>query len=137
MRFVYGDTAKDMVMITDAKTHCRVYALQLEAGRLMTVPPQAGKWRWHLIGFRPLTKLLAKLVLDGDTCRQVVGGCKVLVEATDKVNDWARNGAASLAGEESVPAIRIQLQGVRVLNRQVCTRTSYNMLVIELQRCTR
>jgi hypothetical protein len=49
------------------------------------------------------TKVLAKFVLDGGASRQVVGGCKVSVEAANKVNHGAWDGAASLAREQRVP----------------------------------
>ncbi len=49
------------------------------------------------------TKWCAKRGLDGFTITQVVGCCKPLVEAADKVNLGAWQGTAGLASEERMP----------------------------------
>ena len=52
-----------------------------------------------------LTKGRAVLLLNSNTSRQAVGSAHESVEASSEVNQGARDGAASLAGEQSMPLL--------------------------------
>lgn len=57
-------------------------------------------WKFRKVG--KLTVSRAKLVCHRDTISQTVGSSHEVVETTIKVDQRARNGAASLTGEQSM-----------------------------------
>ena len=89
------------------KAHLASSLVQVTASNLLPAP----------------TKILAELVLDGGACRQVVGGCKVAVEAADQVDHGARDGAARLPREQRMALHHRQgLSGKEALQGTSCSQ---------------